>query len=197
MRSIEKLFETPSFLFLLVTSLGCTDLVAPASNALPIPHLEISCELATGWEVDQSVPIIDPAKGGLLMRLQPRDRISGSPRLEVRLDPLRVKAVSLEAFVKETLDSLKRVKGGGAAKTVQIQETQTQLMGLPAVRIDHHYTIGQEMTQFSVSQSSWFTMIGGRATVFSVSGRTELTTPRMGEIESVLNSLAPVTASKG
>ena len=176
---------------------GCTELVTPASNTQTIPHLKLTCELAPGWEADPNVTSIDPAKGGLLMRLQPRDRIAGSPRLEVRLDPLRVKPVDLKAFVQETVSTLKKVEKTGGAKTVDIQETQTELMGQPAVRVDHQYTIGKDLAQLSVSQSTWFTMIDGRATMFSVSGRTELTTPHINAIESVLKSLARLPATEG
>ena len=176
---------------------GCSDLVAPVSNTQVIEHLKLTCELTSGWEADPSVTSVDPAKGGLLLRLQPRDRIAGSPRLEIRLDPLRVKPVTLEAFVQETIKSLKSIEKTGGAKTVELQNTPTKLMGLPAVRLDHQYTIGADLAQLSVSQSTWVTMIEGRATVFSVSGRTELTTPRMGEIETLLGSLAKQSAGEG
>ncbi len=177
-------------LVLSALGLGCSELLAPVANTQVIEHLKLTYELAPGWEVDPSVVSVDPAKGGLLLRLQPRDRIAGSPKLEIRLDPLRVKPVTLDAFVQETIGSLRNIEQTGGAKTVGLENTPTQLLGLPAVRLDHQYTIGTDLAQLSVSQSTWVTMIDGRATVFSVSGRTELTTPRMVEIESLLGSLA-------
>ena len=183
-----------SALVAFATMSGCEQLPTAKTDTTSVPLLKIGFELPSGWELDPTVATtgLDPAKGGLLMRLQPRDRIAGSPRLEIRLDPLRVKPISLEAFVEANIDHMKKIESQGGTKTVRLDRNATTLLDSPAFRVEHEYTLGDGIAQLSVTQTSWFTEVDGRATVFTVSGRTELTTPHLEKVESALKSLAPL-----
>ena len=60
--------------------------------------------------MDETVTLDDPARGGVLLRLSPALQLSGAPKFQVYLDPLRVKTPSLETLTEEQWTRFEKLK---------------------------------------------------------------------------------------
>ena len=175
----------------LLCFLGCSSINQESVDTIEIPNLGLSLTPPAGWIVDESVELADPAKGGVLMRLSPAPKLSGAPKFQVYLDPLRVKTPSLEALTKEQWERLSKLKEQPGVNIEKMEKSSTTILEKEAMLLSQTYTLGSGPAQIAVSEQTWLTHHNNRGVAFVVSGRTELLSPWDQQIQEMLASLAP------
>ena len=169
--------------------LGCTSMTQESVETIEIPNLNLMLTPPDGWVVDQSVELSDPAKGGVLIRLSPAPQLSGAPKFQVYLDPLRVKAPSLETMTQEQWQRLNKLKEKPGLNVEHMEKTSVKILEKDAMLLSQTYTLGSGPAQIAVSEQTWLTQHNNRGIAFVVSGRTELLSPWNQHIEQMMASL--------
>ena len=160
-------------------------------DTIEIPNLDLTLIPAKGWKVDETVELADPAKGGVLMRLSPNPKISGAPKFQVYLDPLRVKSPTLQTLADEQWARFEALKNKPGVTVEAMEKQPIKLLDKEAMLLTQTYTLGSGPAQISVNEQTWILQHNNRGVAFVVSGRTELVTPWNETIENMLASLAP------
>lgn len=176
-------------IFLLLLG-GCTTLNESTSDTIEIPNLDLTLTPAKGWLVDDTVEISDPAKGGVLIRLSPNPEISGAPKFQVYLDPLRVKSPTLKTLADEQWTRFEAMKNKPGVTVETMEKNKIQLLDQDAMLLTQTYTLGSGPAQISVNEQTWLLQHNNRGVAFVVSGRTELVTPWNEAIQEMLASVA-------
>ncbi len=186
-----KRIQTSIAIMALIGSLGCTSMTQESVDTIEIPNLNLNLTPPTGWVVDESVELSDPAKGGVLMRLSPAPKLSGAPKFQIYLDPLRVKTPSLEKLTQEQWERLNKLKEQPGVNIETMEKSSTKILEKEAMLLSQTYTLGSGPAQIAVSEQTWLTHHNNRGVAFVVSGRTELLSPWNQHIQNMLASLTP------
>ena len=141
--------------------------------------------------MDETVTLDDPAKGGVLLRLSPALQLSGAPKFQVYLDPLRVKTPSLETLTDEQWTRFEKLKKQPGVQVDTMKKESVKILEHRAMLLTHRYTLGTGPAQISVSEQTWIMQHQNRGLAFVISGRTELVSPWEQQIQDMLASLAP------
>ena len=174
----------------LIALVGCSNATEESIAALEIPNLDLTIVPASGWTSDPNIEIIDPAKGGVLIRLSPALKLSGAPRFQVYLDPLRVKTPSLEDLAQEQWERFNLLKEKPGVTIEKMEKSQAKILGQNAMLLSQTYTLGTGPAQIAVSEKTWLMRHNNRGLAFVVAGRTELLSPWDQQIEEMLASIA-------
>ena len=181
-------------ILLLAGLTGCSNIAEKSQDTIEIPNLNLTLVPAEGWVLDDAVKLSDPAKGGVLIRLSPTPKLSGAPKLQVYLDPLRVKAPSLETLTQEQWSRINQLKEQPGLLIEKMEKSSVKILERDAMLLSQTYTLGSGPAQIAVSEQTWLMQHDNRGVAFVVSGRTELLSPWAKQIEEMLASLAPKEA---
>ena len=168
---------------------GCETLTQKSISTVELPNIGLVLTPISGWTLDKTVSLEDAAKGGILMSMSSTESLSGAPKFQVYLNPLRVKTPALDVLAQEQWDRMKSVESQPGVTIEKMEKTKVTLLDKEAVLLDQTYTLGSGAAQIAVSERAWLTQHDERGLAFVVSGRTELLTPWHEPIETMINSL--------
>lgn len=174
---------------------GCDTLTQEPMNTVELSSLGLVLTPVSGWSIDETVSLKDPAKGGVLMRMSSTAGLSGAPKFQIYLDPLRVKPPTLDTLAKEQWGRMKSVESQAGVAIKKMEKTKVTLLNQEAVLLNQTYTLGSGASQIAVSERVWLTQHDDRGLAFVISGRTELLTPWNDQIDEMVSSLALQTSS--
>ncbi len=186
--------QTTLAILVLTALVGCSNITEKSQGTIEIPNLNLTLVPAEGWVLDDTVKLSDPAKGGVLVRLSPTPKLSGAPKFQVYLDPLRVKAPSLETLTQEQWSRINQLKEQPGLIIEKMEKNSVKILERDAMLLSQTYTLGSGPAQIAVSEQTWLMQHNNRGVAFVVSGRTELLSPWTQQIEEMLASLAPKEA---
>ena len=178
-------------LSILMVLTGCASITDSSPETIEIPNLGLTLTPVEGWQVDETVTLDDPAKGGVLLRLSPALQLSGAPKFQIYLDPLRVKTPSLETLTDEQWTRFEKLKKQPGVQVDTMKKESVKILEQKAMLLTHRYTLGTGPAQISVSEQTWIMQHQNRGLAFVISGRTELVSPWEQQIHDMLASLAP------
>jgi hypothetical protein len=173
---------------------GCETLTQEPVSTIELPSLGLVLTPVPGWSIDETVSLKDPAKGGVLIRMSSTAGLSGAPKFQVYLDPLRVKPPGLDTLAQEQWGRMKSVESQTGVAIEKMEKTKVTLLNKEAVLLDQTYTLGSGASQIAVSERVWLTQHDERGLAFVVSGRTELLKPWNDQIETMISSLSLQTS---
>lgn len=179
---------------LALASAGCETLTQEPVSTVELPSLGLVLTPVPGWSIDETVSLKDPAKGGVLIRMSSTAGLSGAPKFQVYLDPLRVKPPGLDTLAQEQWSRMKSVESQTGVAIEKMEKTKVTLLSKEAVLLDQTYTLGSGASQIAVSERVWLTQHDERGLAFVVSGRTELLKPWNDQIETMISSLSLQTS---
>lgn len=190
MIKLKRIPTTLAILALLMGSVGCNAITEKTDETIEIPNLNLTFIPAEGWVQDDTVELADPAKGGVLVRLSPTPNLSGAPKFQVYLDPLRVKAPTIETLAKEQWARFNKLKEQPGVNIEKMEKSSVKILERDAMLLTQTYTLGSGPAQIAVSEQTWLLEHQSRGVAFVVSGRTELLSPWDEQIKNMLGSLA-------
>ncbi len=183
----------------LVSLAGCKNEEAeePPREKVVVPVVGLQLTIPSGWSIDPEAKPKDPEAGGLALRLIATDAVSGSPRIDVVLDPERESPAHLEELLRRSLEDMNDYEESGAIKIQRVDRREIRIGPRRAYRVAHDYTLEGPNGQIAISQLATLFVLDGRGIVVTAGGRTELFHPQSAEIDRVLSSLAVVMPPEG
>ncbi|MBT6178897.1 MAG: hypothetical protein HOI23_16760 [Deltaproteobacteria bacterium] len=179
-----------AWLALLLSCAGCHSLAQESAPRAELPDIGLVLTPIPGWSIDTTSKLEDAAKGGLLISMSSASDLYGAPKFQIYLDPLRVKAPTLDRLAQEQWDRMKSVESQAGVSIEKMEKTKATVLNQEAMLLDQTYTLGSGASQIAVSERAWLTIHNERGLAFVISGRTELLTPWSEQIQTMLNSLA-------
>ena len=179
-----------AWLALVLSCTGCHSLAQESTPKVELPDVGLMLTPISGWSIDTTSKLEDAAKGGLLISMSSASDLYGAPKFQIYLDPLRVKAPTLDRLAQEQWDRMKSVESQAGVSIEKMEKTEATVLNQEAMLLDQTYTLGSGASQIAVSERAWLTIHNERGLAFVLSGRTELLTPWSEQIQTMLNSLA-------
>lgn len=165
---------------------GCSELLENPNPRVGLPEVGLSIAPLKGWVLGEKTALPDPAKGGVLLSMHPKTKPPGAPTFQIFLGPLRVKSPSLETLVKEQWTRMETVAQQPGITVTKLARQSTTILSKEAVVLEHTYSLGTGPAQISVSEHAWITEWEERGLAFVLAGRTELLTPWLEQIQTML-----------
>lgn len=178
---------------------GCTEdeAIEPPRERVVVPVVGLELTIPPGWSIDPEAKLEAPDQGGLALRLIATDAVSGSPRIDVVLDPEGNAPAQLEDLLRRSLDDMNEYQKSGAIKIQRVDRREIRIGPRRGYRVAHDYTLEGPSGQIAISQLATLLVLDGRGIVVTAGGRTELFHPQSAEIDRVLSSLAVVMPPDG
>ncbi len=154
-----------------------------------VPVVDLRMPKLSGWLVDESVSVADPAKGGEVFRLVRQSVVPGSPRIMVMLEPLRTTRTQLESFLTQSLREMAQRESARELRIVHVDQRPFKVGGREAYRVKHEYTVGVGTSQIAITQVATLMVLDGRGIAITAAGRTELFHPVAESVEMILRGV--------
>lgn len=179
-------------LVLALLAAACPDEQGPRKQpTFHVPIIDLRMPKLSGWRVDESVGVDDPAKGGEIFRLVRQSAVPGSPRIMVMLEPLRTSRTQLESFLTQSLREMAQRESTGSLRIVHVDQRPFKIGGRGAYRVKHEYTVGVGTSQIAITQVATLLVLDGRGITITAAGRTELFHPIAESVEMILRGVTP------
>ncbi|MEL6544096.1 MAG: hypothetical protein AAFQ82_05690 [Myxococcota bacterium] len=187
-------------LLLLTLAIGCSKTESteePVRERVIVPVVGLELTVPVGWSLDPSAKLESADAGGLALRLISTHAVSGSPRIDVNLDPAQDKPAQLGELLRRSLEDMNEYERSGDIKIQHVDRREVRIGPRRAFRVAHDYTLEGPSGQIAISQLATLLVLDGRGIVVTAAGRTELFHPQSAEIDLVLSSLSVVMPPAG
>lgn len=194
-------------LLLLICIAACdSGLLGGAPTPLRLSPLPIACKHSDDWTANRVKPISDRARGGQLASLTRRFAPTGSPRVDIAIEPLRARQTDAAALLKKRQAQLSQTADSEHLEISASEFSKARFAGSPASRLTQSYLLGAKTapTRLSITQVTTVAIqelpgdVAPRTIITTAVGRTELLTPLLPELDTMLESCAispPSTAN--
>jgi hypothetical protein len=147
------------------------------------PGVGLEVPLLPGWALDDTIA----PDGRTVLRLVRAQAVTGSPRIDVLLDPPAGGRAELGELLERSLREIAALERAGTIRIDGVEQRPVHLGPHRAYRLHHEYVLTS--SDVGVTQDSVLVILSGRAVAVTAVGRTELFTPLRSDIETVLRGL--------
>ncbi|MEM6531235.1 MAG: hypothetical protein AAF654_01360 [Myxococcota bacterium] len=176
---------------------GASEEDAPPQKTVVVPVVGLELKVPTGWSVDPGNELEDPNRGGLALRMISTEAVSGSPRIDVVLDPANEGRTQLDDLIRGSLEDMAKFEKSGAIDIQHIERREIRIGPRRAYRVSHDYTMKTSNGEVALSQLATLFVLDGRGIAVTAGGRTELFHPQTAAIDAVLTSMQVVMPPAG
>ncbi|MEO1481398.1 MAG: hypothetical protein AAFU77_04780 [Myxococcota bacterium] len=169
----------------------------PEPQTVVVPVVGLELKVPSGWSVDPENELESAAAGGLALRMISTSAVTGSPRIDVVLDPANDGRTQLDDLIKRSLDDMARFEETGTIEIQHIERREIRIGPRRAYRVSHDYTMKTPGGEIALSQLATLFVLDGRGIAVTAGGRTELFHPQNAAIDTVLTSMQVVMPPPG
>jgi hypothetical protein len=152
-----------------------------------VPGASLEVPRTAGWSRDESAVSGTPDKGGIVFRLVRTQAVTGSPRIDVVLEPRSSSSTLIEDFLERNLRDMNALERSGGIHIEGIDERPVQVGPRRGYHVRHEYVVAS--SEIAITQVSVFLVLDGRGVAITAAGRTELFVPLVSEVDAVLNGI--------
>ena len=138
-----------------------------------------------GWAQEASTH--DKNASGIVLRLVRTQAVTGSPRIDVVVEPRAAAPTQIEDFLKRNLREMSVLERSGSIRIDDLEQRPVSVGTQRGYRIRHEYVLTSG--EAAITQVSTFLVLNGRGVAVTAVGRTELFTPLAKAVDAVLSGL--------